>query len=72
MSWVHQLSIVISVVEFSLLNNDFNGKLPVECSICKNVMHRSQSAQHLETHLVPGETKRYQCIYCNESYKHDK
>ncbi|XP_036339123.1 zinc finger and BTB domain-containing protein 24-like [Rhagoletis pomonella] len=56
------------IVEFSLSNTDTDEKLPVECGICPDVMHKSKLSAHLKTHLVPG-TNRYACIYCDKSYK---
>ncbi|XP_011176831.1 zinc finger protein 39 [Zeugodacus cucurbitae] len=56
------------IVEFSLSNTDADEKLPVECGICPDVMHKSKLSAHLKTHLVPG-TNRYACIYCDKSYK---
>lgn len=56
------------IVEFSISNNDADEKLPMECGICPDVMNRAKIPTHLKTHLVPG-TNRYQCIYCDESYK---
>lgn len=56
------------IVEFSISNSECDEKLPVECGICPDVMPRSKISKHLKTHLVPG-TNRYQCIYCEETYK---
>lgn len=56
------------IVEFSVSNNDADEKLPMECGICPDVMSRSKIIAHLKTHLVPGFA-RYQCIYCDETYK---
>ncbi|KAL9884427.1 uncharacterized protein ACN427_011266 [Glossina fuscipes fuscipes] len=56
------------IVEFSISGSEADEKLPVECGICPDVMHRTKLAKHLKTHVVPG-TNRYQCIYCEETYK---
>ncbi|XP_046802921.1 zinc finger and BTB domain-containing protein 47-like [Lucilia cuprina] len=56
------------IVEFSVSNNEADEKLPMECGICPDVMSRTKITAHLKTHLVPG-TNRYQCIYCEETYK---
>lgn len=56
------------IVEFSISNSDADQRLPVECGICPDVMNRAKITAHLKTHLVPG-TNRYQCIYCDETYK---
>ena len=56
------------IVEFSISNSDADQRLPVECGICPDVMSRAKITAHLKTHLVPG-TNRYQCIYCDETYK---
>ncbi|KAM7349305.1 uncharacterized protein ACRADG_008309 [Cochliomyia hominivorax] len=56
------------IVEFSVSNNEADEKLPMECGICPDVMSKSKIPAHLRTHLVPG-TNRYQCIYCDETYK---
>uniref|UniRef100_W8CE93 Zinc finger protein 668 n=1 Tax=Ceratitis capitata TaxID=7213 RepID=W8CE93_CERCA len=58
----------IPIVEFTLSSADSDEKLPVECGICPDVMHKSKLSAHLKTHLVPG-TNRYACIYCSKSYK---
>lgn len=56
------------IVEFSISNTESDEKLPVECGICPEIMSRTKIAKHLKTHLVPG-TNRYQCVYCDETYK---
>ncbi|XP_075155007.1 uncharacterized protein LOC142228457 [Haematobia irritans] len=56
------------IVEFSISNVQTDEKLPVECGICPEIMPRQKIAKHLKTHLVPG-TNRYQCVYCDETYK---
>ncbi|XP_065364723.1 zinc finger protein 652-A-like [Calliphora vicina] len=56
------------IVEFSISNTEADEKLPMECGICPDVMNRGKITAHLKTHLVPG-TNRYQCIYCEETYK---
>lgn len=64
------------IVEFAI-STERDEMLPVECGICPDVMHKSKLAKHLKTHLVEGEStakgaKRYQCIYCEETYKEHK
>ncbi|XP_061393071.1 oocyte zinc finger protein XlCOF28-like [Musca vetustissima] len=56
------------IVEFSISNAETDEKLPMECGICPEIMSRGKIAKHLKTHLVPG-TNRYQCVYCDETYK---
>ncbi|XP_067634805.1 uncharacterized protein [Eurosta solidaginis] len=56
------------IVEFSLSNTEQDEKLPVECGICPDVMHKSKLSSHLKTHLVAG-TNRFACIYCDKVYK---
>uniref|UniRef100_A0A1I8PUJ2 C2H2-type domain-containing protein n=1 Tax=Stomoxys calcitrans TaxID=35570 RepID=A0A1I8PUJ2_STOCA len=56
------------IVEFSISNVQTDEKLPVECGICPEIMPRPKIAKHLKSHLVPG-TNRYQCMYCDETYK---
>ncbi|KAH8306556.1 hypothetical protein KR018_011968, partial [Drosophila ironensis] len=55
------------IVEFSTMNHQ-DEKLPVECGICPDVMHKSKLSKHHKTHMVP-ETNRYACIYCAETYR---
>ncbi|XP_073832917.1 uncharacterized protein isoform X2 [Musca autumnalis] len=57
------------IVEFSISNSETDEKLPVECGICPEIMARSKIPKHLKTHLVPGMPNRYQCVYCDETYK---
>lgn len=56
------------IVEFSMIGSIQDEKLPVECGICPDVMHKSKLSKHQKTHLVPG-TNRYACIYCTETYR---
>ncbi|KAH8416491.1 hypothetical protein KR222_006125 [Zaprionus bogoriensis] len=56
------------IVEFSMIGSVQDEKLPVECGICPDVMHKSKLSKHQKTHLVPG-TNRYACIYCSETYR---
>ncbi|KAH8275912.1 hypothetical protein KR044_006350 [Drosophila immigrans] len=56
------------IVEFSMIGCLQDEKLPVECGICPDVMHKSKLSKHQKTHLVPG-TNRYACIYCSETYR---
>ncbi|XP_002044379.2 zinc finger and SCAN domain-containing protein 21 [Drosophila sechellia] len=56
------------LVEFSMISDIVDEKLPVECGICPDVMHKSKLSKHHKTHLVPG-TNRYACIYCTETYR---
>ncbi|XP_037935730.1 zinc finger protein 2 homolog [Teleopsis dalmanni] len=56
------------IVEFSMSGADDDAKLPVECGICPDVMHKSKLAVHLKTHLT-ADGHRYACIYCTETYK---
>jgi len=56
------------LVEFSMISDIMDEKLPVECGICPDVMHKSKLSKHHKTHLVPG-TNRYACIYCTETYR---
>lgn len=56
------------IVEFSMIGSLQDEKLPVECGICPDVMHKSKLSKHQKTHLVPG-TNRYACIYCSETYR---
>lgn len=56
------------IVEFSMIGSVHDEKLPVECGICPDVMHKSKLSKHQKTHMVPG-TNRYACIYCTETYR---
>ncbi|KAH8245612.1 hypothetical protein KR032_012497, partial [Drosophila birchii] len=56
------------IVEFSMISSHTDEKLPVECGICPDVMHKSKLSRHQKTHLVPG-TNRYACVYCTETYR---
>ncbi|XP_052850082.1 zinc finger protein 287 [Drosophila gunungcola] len=56
------------IVEFSMISDMLDEKLPVECGICPDVMHKTKLSKHQKTHLVPG-TNRYACIYCTETYR---
>ncbi|TDG40193.1 hypothetical protein AWZ03_013386 [Drosophila navojoa] len=56
------------IVEFSMIGSALDEKLPVECGICPDVMHKSKLSKHQKTHMVPG-TNRYACIYCTETYR---
>lgn len=56
------------IVEFSMIGSHQDEKLPVECGICPDVMHKSKLSKHQKTHLVRG-TNRYACIYCTETYR---
>ncbi|XP_034489665.1 zinc finger protein 287 [Drosophila innubila] len=56
------------IVEFSMIGSLQDEKLPVECGICPDVMHKSKLSKHQKTHLVPGKN-RYACIYCTETYR---
>ncbi|XP_034660226.1 zinc finger protein 19 [Drosophila subobscura] len=56
------------IVEFSMTTGLPDAKLPVECGICPDVMHKSKLSRHQKLHLVPG-TNRYSCIYCAETYR---
>ncbi|KAH8289807.1 hypothetical protein KR054_011206, partial [Drosophila jambulina] len=56
------------IVEFSMISSQTDDKLPVECGICPDVMHKSKLSRHQKTHLVPG-TNRYACVYCSETYR---
>ncbi|XP_022214567.2 oocyte zinc finger protein XlCOF7.2 [Drosophila obscura] len=56
------------IVEFSMTTALLDDKLPVECGICPDVMHKSKLSKHQKLHLVPG-TNRYSCIYCAETYR---
>lgn len=56
------------IVEFSMISSILDEKLPVECGICPDVMHKSKLSKHQKTHLVAG-TNRYACIYCSETYR---
>ncbi|XP_017035357.1 uncharacterized protein [Drosophila kikkawai] len=56
------------IVEFSMISSQTDEKLPVECGICPDVMHKSKLSRHQKTHLVPG-TNRYACVYCSETYR---
>ncbi|KAL7745314.1 hypothetical protein ACLKA6_015336 [Drosophila palustris] len=56
------------IVEFSMIASLQDEKLPVECGICPDVMHKSKLSKHQKTHLVPGKN-RYACIYCTETYR---
>ncbi|XP_017064446.1 transcriptional repressor CTCF [Drosophila eugracilis] len=56
------------IVEFSMMSDMLDEKLPVECGICPDVMHKTKLSKHQKTHLVPG-TNRYACIYCTETYR---
>ncbi|XP_030378105.1 zinc finger and BTB domain-containing protein 17 [Scaptodrosophila lebanonensis] len=56
------------IVEFSMISGAHDEKLPVECGICPDVMHKTKLSKHQKTHLVPG-TNRYACIYCTETYR---
>lgn len=56
------------IVEFSMISSQLDEKLPVECGICPDVMHKSKLSKHQKTHLVPG-TNRYACVYCEETYR---
>ncbi|XP_013107939.2 oocyte zinc finger protein XlCOF28 [Stomoxys calcitrans] len=56
------------IVEFSMVADDKEAeKLPVECGVCPDIMHKSKLDAHLKTHLKPG-TKRYKCIYCEDDF----
>ncbi|XP_061393070.1 zinc finger protein 84-like [Musca vetustissima] len=56
------------IVEFSVVSDDKEAdKLPVECGVCPDIMHKSKLDAHLKTHLKPG-TKRYKCIYCDDDF----
>ncbi|KAH8373586.1 hypothetical protein KR200_007259, partial [Drosophila serrata] len=56
------------IVEFSMISCHTDEKLPVECGICPDVMHKSKLSRHQKTHLVAG-TNRYACMYCTETYR---
>ncbi|KAH8241618.1 hypothetical protein KR026_011082 [Drosophila bipectinata] len=56
------------IVEFSMISSILDEKLPVECGICPDVMHKSKLSKHQKTHLVAG-TNRYACMYCSETYR---
>ncbi|KAH8419816.1 hypothetical protein KR009_002871, partial [Drosophila setifemur] len=56
------------IVEFSMISSMVDEKLPVECGICPDVMHKSKLSKHQKTHMVAG-TNRYACIYCSETYR---
>ncbi|XP_001354762.4 zinc finger protein 583 [Drosophila pseudoobscura] len=56
------------IVEFSMSTGVPDEKLPVECGICPDVMHKSKLSKHQKLHLVPG-SNRYSCIYCAETYR---
>ncbi|EDV92353.1 GH24093 [Drosophila grimshawi] len=56
------------IVEFRMIANTLDEKLPIECGICPDVMHKSKLAKHQRTHLV-SSTNRYACIYCTETYR---
>ncbi|XP_016949312.1 transcriptional repressor CTCF [Drosophila biarmipes] len=56
------------IVEFSMISDMLDEKLPVECGICPDVMQKTKLSKHQKTHLVPG-TNRYACIYCTETYR---
>ncbi|XP_058980368.1 zinc finger protein 470-like [Musca domestica] len=56
------------IVEFSVVSDDKEAdKLPVECGVCPDIMHKSKLDAHLKTHLKPG-TKRFKCIYCEDDF----
>ncbi|XP_073830279.1 uncharacterized protein [Musca autumnalis] len=56
------------IVEFCVVTDDKEAdKLPVECGVCPDIMHKSKLDAHLKTHLKPG-TKRYKCIYCQDDF----
>ncbi|XP_075155008.1 uncharacterized protein LOC142228458 [Haematobia irritans] len=56
------------IVEFSVVEDDKEAeRLPVECGICPDIMHKSKLEAHLKSHLKPG-TKRYKCIYCEDDF----
>lgn len=56
------------IVEFSMVADDREAeRLPVECGVCPDIMHKSKLDAHLKTHLKPG-SKRYKCIYCEDDF----
>lgn len=56
------------IVEFSMVADDREAdRLPVECGVCPDIMHKSKLDAHLKTHIKPG-TKRFKCIYCEDDF----